>query len=123
MREAASGPITAMVLPSLGFQRQKVVVVLEQHHGFARCPKREASMFGRVHDGERNRRVRHASRRIEHAQLHARGEETLDRDIDLGLGDQFCLHRVGRAPRYAVPQSVSVPASMPAAEPVAWSVE
>ena len=55
-----------------GLERKDVVVVLEQHHGFARGLQRELAMLRRVVLAEGNAAVGVAGRRIEHAEAEAR---------------------------------------------------
>ena len=62
-------------------------------------------------------------RRIEHAELHARGEEALDRDVELGFGQEAFVDSVGELEICRCRSPVSVPARMPAAEPAAKSAE
>ena len=75
-------------------------------------------MCGRTYLGEGDGVVGNARGWVEHAETEARGEETLDRDIELGLGEQAPLHRV-REGFGGSTAAVLVPARIPAAEPVA----
>ena len=70
--------MTARVWCLAGIERQEVIFVLEKNHGLARGAECERGVFGRVHDGHLDFRERHLLRRVEHAELHACGEEALE---------------------------------------------
>ena len=62
-------------------------IVLEQHHGLATGLQRQRAVLRGIVLRERYPAVRIGFRRIEHAQAKARGEQPLERSVQLGLGD------------------------------------
>ena len=77
-----------------GIEREEVAVVFEEHHGFAGGAKSESGVFGGIDFRVRNGGERHALRGIEHAEFHARGEEALEGEVELGFGEQaYCEWR------------------------------
>src|SRR5579859_4174605 len=74
--------------------REDVIFVLEQDHGFACGAKSEFGMLGRIDFRVLDRRERDPLRRIEHAKLNARRKQAFEREVKLGLSDHTFMHSV-----------------------------
>ncbi len=85
-----------------GLERQCAVAILEEHDRFTRGFKGEFAVRRGIDFGVRNGIEGHGGRRIEHAEPHARREQTRDGGVDFGFaqqifGDGLGQRLVGRA--------------------------
>src|ERR1700728_5481250 len=54
----------------------------------------QSLMLRRINDRKRDRRVGHLGSRVEHAQAHASGKETFERNVKLAFGDEIVANRI-----------------------------
>ena len=71
--------------------KRENAVILEQDDGLLGRFQGEGEVLRRVNDRKGDLCVLHFRRRIEHAELEACGEETLDGSIDFGLGNEVLV--------------------------------
>ena len=93
---SADGPTTAILL-TVDCQRQDSALVLQQHDGLPLGIARQLPVRCGIVLGVRNLGVRHALRRIEHAEPDARLEQPLGGTGDLGFRDGAGLDFVEQA--------------------------
>ena len=85
------------ILPTVDFSGRIPPWFFKQNDGLPLGIARELPVRGGVVHGVRNPGVRHALRRIEHAEPDARLEQPLGGTGDLGFGDGAGLHLVEQA--------------------------
>src|SRR5208283_140224 len=79
-----------------GFERECVILVFQQHNRFPRRAQRQLPVLWRVDLPPGNAPIGKTGRRVEHAELKSRPEESAQRGVKLGFLDQVPMNRINQ---------------------------